>query len=162
MRLRIALQQGLPLVPRPYAALGTAIGMSEAEVISRLSAMLDNGIIKRFGVVVRHHELGYRANAMVVWDVPDDQVTACGQRLVQHDFVTLCYCRARCLPQWPYNLYCMIHGRSRATVLEQIASLTIACGLQAFPRAVLFSCHRFKQRGAQYERTSEGERTWTR
>jgi DNA-binding Lrp family transcriptional regulator len=162
MRLCLALQQGLPLAPRPYAALGATIGMSEAEVISRLSGMLDNGIITRFGVVVRHHELGYHANAMVVWDVPDDQVTACGQRLVKHDFVTLCYCRARCLPQWPYNLYCMIHGRSRATVLEQIASLTTACDLQAFPRLVLFSCRRFKQQGAQYEGPSVGERTWTR
>jgi DNA-binding Lrp family transcriptional regulator len=161
-RLRTVLQQGLPLVPRPYAALGCAIGMSEAAVMTRLRAMLDNSTIKRFGVVVRHHELGYCANAMVVWDVPDDQAAAFGQGLVQHDFVTLCYRRARCLPEWPYNLYCMIHGRARTTVLEQIESLTAACGLQEFPRAVLFSCRRFKQGGACYQSNGAEERAWTR
>lgn len=149
-QLIAALQNGLPLVPHPYATIGASAGMHEAEVIVRLNRMLESGIVKRFGVVVRHHELGYRANAMVVWDVPDERATELGRRLASLDFVTLCYLRARCLPDWPYNLYCMIHGRDRDLVREKIAYLIEACDMTALPHEVLFSLQRFKQRGARY------------
>lgn len=149
-RLIEALQDGLPLVPRPYAALGVRIGLPETEVIALAQSLQDEGVIKRFGVIVRHHELGYLANAMVVWDVPDDQVAEIGARIARLDYVTLCYRRARCQPQWPYNLYCMIHGRDRAAVLERITHLTEACGLRDWPHEVLFSRRRFKQCGARY------------
>ncbi|MDH3671907.1 MAG: AsnC family transcriptional regulator [Gammaproteobacteria bacterium] len=151
-RLIAALQNGLPLVPHPYAAIGASAGMNEAEVIARLHRMLESGVVKRFGVVVRHHELGYRANAMVVWDVPDERATELGQRVASHDFVTLCYRRARCLPDWPYNLYCMIHGRDRNLVHNKVSYLIKACDLQALRHEVLFSLQRFKQRGARYVR----------
>jgi DNA-binding Lrp family transcriptional regulator len=149
-RLIAALQHGLQLVPRPYAALAREVGMSEDEVITRLRRMLEDGTLKRLGVVVRHHELGYRANAMLVWDVPDDQATQFAHRILQCDFVTLCYRRVRHLPQWPYNLYCMIHGRDRRTVEEKAELLIQRCGLREFPHAVLFSSRRFKQHGARY------------
>lgn len=149
-RLIEALQDGLPLVPRPYAALGVRIGLPEADVIALVQSLQDEGDIKRLGVIVRHHELGYLANAMVVWDAPDDQVVELGVRIARLDYVTLCYRRARCLPQWPYNLYCMIHGRDRATVHKKIAHLIDTCGLRDLPHEVLFSRRRFKQCGARY------------
>ncbi len=145
-----AVQGGLPLVPRPYAAVAAAAGMSEAEVISRLRRLAERGVIRRLGVVVRHRELGYTANAMVVWDVPDDRVAELGRCLAAYPFVTLCYRRPRRPPAWPYNLFCMIHGRSREGVLAQVDQLVRECGLDALPRAVLFSRRRFKQRGAWY------------
>ncbi len=145
-----AVQGGLPLVPRPYAAVAAAAGMSEAEVISRLRRLAERGVIRRLGVVVRHRELGYTANAMVVWDVPDDRVAKLGRCLAAYPFVTLCYRRPRRPPAWPYNLFCMIHGRSREGVLAQVDQLVRECGLDALPRAVLFSRRRFKQRGAWY------------
>ena len=145
-----AIQQGLPLVPRPYAAAGGRTGLTEGEVIDGIARLLSAQVIRRFGVVVRHHELGYRANAMVVWDVADDRVDRLGSSLARCDFVTLCYCRARALPVWPYNLYCMIHGRERATVLDQVQALRQYCQVQEVPYAVLFSRRRFKQRGALY------------
>jgi DNA-binding Lrp family transcriptional regulator len=114
-QLLAAIHGGLPLVSRPYAEVGAQLDMPEAEVVKRLERLLALGVIKRFGIVVRHHELGYRANAMVVWDVPDGQASEIGRRLARLDFVTLCYRRARSLPAWRYNLYCMIHGRDRAT-----------------------------------------------
>ncbi len=144
------IQEGLPLVSKPYAAIGAAIGMSQQEVVDRLETLAANGVIKRFGLVVRHHELGYRANAMTVWDVPDARAALLGRRLAQFDFVTLCYRRARSLPAWRYNLYCMIHGQDRATVQAHIEQLIDACGLQSVPHAVLFSRRRFKQCGANY------------
>lgn len=99
------IEGGLPLVRDPYAEIGRRIGLSEADVIDRLRALVDRGVIKRFGLVVRHRELGYLANAMVVWDVPDDLVQTIGQRAGTYPFVTLCYRRPRRLPRWPYNLF---------------------------------------------------------
>jgi DNA-binding Lrp family transcriptional regulator len=149
-RLIAAIQDGLPLAPRPYAAIGERIGLGEAEVIAGLRRLIDHGVIKRFGVIVRHRALGYRANAMVVWDVPDDRVADAGRRLAELPFVTLCYRRPRRLPVWPYNLFCMIHGRDRATVEALIDQASAAAELGELPRAVLFSRRQFKQRGARY------------
>jgi DNA-binding Lrp family transcriptional regulator len=149
-RLLAALQGGLPLVPRPFAEIGARLGLPETEVLARLEHLKHKGVVRRFGVVVRHHEVGYGANAMVVWDVPDEDVTALGRCLAGFDFITLCYRRPRRLPQWRYNLYCMIHGRSREEVLAQLEWMIGRCGLAALPHAVLFSRRRFKQCGAEY------------
>lgn len=147
-----AIQKGLPLVSHPYEAIGKSVGMSESEVIERIGSWIADGTIKRMGVVVRHHELGYRDNAMVVWDVPDDRVSELGRRFGNFEFVTLSYRRRRCPPRWPYNLFCMIHGRDRDTVLRNLASLEEACNVREIPHEVLFSRRRFKQRGAHYAR----------
>lgn len=145
-----AIENGLPLCSRPYARIGQQLKISEQEVITRLDLLKQRGIIKRLGVIVRHRELGYRANAMLVWDVPDDRVSELGRCLSQYDFITLCYRRPRVLPDWPYNLFCMIHGKSRKDVLERIDWLIEQCQLQDLPHHVLFSRRRFKQRGAVY------------
>lgn len=154
-----AVQQGLPLVPRPFAEIGASIGLSENEVIAGLAHLVDQGVIKRMGVVVRHHELGYRSNAMVVWDIPDDQVTALGHCIGRFDFVTLCYRRPRRLPAWRYNLFSMIHGQDRDEVLSLVAQLKEQCGLQGIAHEVLFSRRRFKQCGARYVANSAPEQT---
>jgi DNA-binding Lrp family transcriptional regulator len=141
------LQQGLPLVERPYAALAQAAGIGEEAAIARLRSWLAEGVIQRLGVIVHHHELGYRANAMVVWDVPEAELPKALATLLAWDFVTLCYRRPRRPPQWPYNLFCMIHGRDRNRVLERVGILAES-GLDRFPHEVLFSRRRFKQREA--------------
>ena len=145
-----AIADGLPLVERPFAALGDAVGLSEFETITRLNRLHDGGVIKRFGLVVRHRALGFDANAMVVWDVPDDIVDTIGRRAGAVDFVTLCYRRPRRMPIWPYNLFCMIHGRSRDEVRALIAQLNHETTLGMYPSTVLFSTRCFKQRGARY------------
>lgn len=145
-----AIEDGLPLVPWPYAAIGERLGRTEDEVIADLRRLIADGVIKRFGVVVRHHEVGYRANAMVVFDVPDERVGEAGRRLTELPFITLCYRRPRRPPRWLYNLFCMIHGRDRRTVEAQVDHATEMAGLQGVPRAILFSRRRFKQRGARY------------
>lgn len=161
-RLLAALEDGLPLVAHPYAAIGERAGLSEAEAIGTLHALLARGVIRRLGIVVRHHELGYRANAMTVWDVPDDKVRAAATALTALPFVTLCYRRPRRLPLWPYNLFCMIHGKERRVVEAQVETATRAAGLVDRPRAVLFSRRRFKQRGAHYGTIQPAEeRSWT-
>ena len=146
-RLIAALQPGLEIMPRPFRQLGETILMPEEEVLARITAMIDEGMIKRFGIVVRHHELGYRSNAMVVFDLDDDAVDGIGARLAAEPGVTLCYRRRRSLPEWNYNLYCMVHGRSREEAQPVIDRLAGLAGKQA---TVLFSTRRFKQCGARY------------
>ena len=146
-----AIQGGLPLVERPFAAIGAELGLEEGAVIARIQALMARGAIKRLGVVVRHQELGYGANAMVVWDLPDATVDALGRRIGQRPYVTLCYRRPRRLPAWPYNLFAMIHGRDRAAVLAQVEAIKGDFDLGSVPSEVLFSGQRFKQRGAYYQ-----------
>ncbi len=149
-RLIAALEDGLALEPRPYAALGARAGLGEQAVLDRLARWQDEGLIRRFGVVVRHHELGWRANAMAVWDVPDAKVAGLGGRLAGAERVTLAYRRERALPDWPYNLFCMVHGTERGGVAAHIEALGESLGLDAFPHAVLFSRTRFKQTGPRF------------
>jgi DNA-binding Lrp family transcriptional regulator len=149
LQLLAALQGGLPLAPRPYDEIGARIGLGGEEVRQRLAKLKQIDVLKRFGVVVRHHELGYGANAMVVWDVPDMRVRSLGRCLAGFDFITLCYRRPR-HAAWPYNLYCMIHGKSRDEVLGHLEWLMNHCRLHDVAHEVLFSRRRFKQRGAAY------------
>jgi DNA-binding Lrp family transcriptional regulator len=151
-----ALQAGLALVPAPFAALGERAGLTEGMAMELIERWLADGLIRRFGAVVRHHELGLEANAMCVWNVPDEQVSALGRRLAAEPAVTLCYRRSRALPGWPYNLFCMIHGSARDEVLAARDELATRLELDAFPHAVLFSCRRFKQTGACYLPAKEG------
>jgi len=149
-RLVETLTDGIPLVEAPYAALGAAAGLDEAQVIAILRDWLARGVVRRFGAVLRHRPLGYAANAMVVWDVPDAAVRAAGVRAAGLAQVTLCYRRARRRPTWPFNLYCMLHGRARDEVAAAIEDVARAAGLSDYPRQVLFSGRCFTQRGARY------------
>ena len=150
-RLLGAIEDGLSLTARPYAAVAQRTGLSEAQVMDRIGRLLGDGVIKRMGVIVRHHELGYRSNAMVVFDAPDDRVDVLGRRLAQVAPVTLCYRRTRRPPVWPYNLYCMLHGRDRGEVTGWVEEL-LPPVVGDLDRAVLFSRRRFRQRGARYFR----------
>jgi DNA-binding Lrp family transcriptional regulator len=154
-----ALERGLPVTPRPYASIAGSAGMCESRTLERLADWLGRGVVKRLGIVVRHRALGYVANAMCVWNVPDAEAGAIGRALARETGVTLCYRRERAPGRWPYNLYCMIHGQDRAAVTARIASLSAAHGLDRFAHAVLFSRRAFKQRGAHYGLCAAGART---
>lgn len=148
--LTAALEGGLTLTVRPYALLAATLGVSEEAILARLARLLELGVIRRFGVVVRHRELGYAANAMVVWDVPDAAVSEVGRLLAQQSAVTLCYRRPRRLPDWCYNLFSMVHGQDRQAVLAEIARMRNELGLEHLACQPLFSRRRFKQCGARY------------
>ena len=151
-----ALQDGFPLVQEPFSALGQAIGMSAGELTRTFGRWLEQGVARRIGVVVRHRRLGYEANAMVVWDAADAAVGRIGAAIAAEDYVTLCYRRPRRPPAWRYNLFCMIHGRERSAVLQQIGLLRGKPGIAELPCEVLFSRRCFKQRGARYAATQAG------
>ena len=155
--LRRLLEQGLPLTPRPWQALAEQIGASEQAVLEQARQWNTEGLFRRFGLVVHHRNLGFRANAMLVLDIPDHQVDAVGQQLGCAPGVTLCYQRPRRLPHWPFNLFCMVHGRERAAVQAHITALLAEHGLTHTPHRVLFSTRAFKQRGGRFTPASAPE-----
>jgi siroheme decarboxylase len=144
-----AVQNGLPIVSHPYLVIAERLAISEQEVINRLARLKQQGLIKRLGVIVQHRKLGYQANAMVVWNIPDELVDELGRAISQASYVNLCYQRPR-REHWAYNLYCMIHGKSRETVLAQLQQLIEVYALGEFEYQILFSRRCFKQRGAVY------------
>jgi len=155
--LLAAIQDGLPLVRRPYAAIAQRLRRGEDDVIMAISEMQNAGILSRFGCVLRHREVGFTANAMAVWDVDDDAVDQVGRRMAEDGDVTLCYRRNRVLPLWPYNFFAMIHGRDEAAVRAKIANIARECGVASEPHAILFSRRCFTQRGARFSRISKAK-----
>jgi DNA-binding Lrp family transcriptional regulator len=118
-----ATQSGLPLVARPYEAVGAMLGVSGEAVCERLAQMLDDGLIRRIGAVPNHYRLGWTANGMSVWDVDDTLVDRLGERVGALPGVSHCYRRPRHRPLWPYNLFAMLHGRSRDEVALQAETI---------------------------------------
>ena len=149
IRLLTVIEDGLPLCRRPYQQVATRLGWREQDVIARLRRLIACGAVARFGLVVRHHVLGYRANAMVVWDVDDGVLPDIGARLAAAPGVTLCYERPRRPPVWRYNLYSMVHGRDRDQVQAEIAVLAENVGAASRGHEILFSRRCFRQRGAK-------------
>ena len=146
-RLVQATQGGLPLAPRPYHAVADSIGIPPAEVMARLRSLMVQGAIRRIGAVPNHYALGYRGNGMTVWDVADDRVDALGAAIGSLDFVTHCYRRPRRLPDWPYNLFAMVHGRDRPEIAAKVAEIAAILGLAAHAHDVLFSTRILKKTG---------------
>ena len=154
--LLAAIEDGLPLVERPYLDVARRLGLREHEVIDRLTRLSAAGVVTRFGCVVRHRQLGYTANAMAVWDVPDDVVEAVAEVFVQEARVSLCYLRPRRLPDWRFNLFCMVHAKTRCDALAVIDELDRAAETGCYDRDVLFSTRCFKQRGARFSQRTGG------
>jgi siroheme decarboxylase len=146
-RLIAASQAGLPLCPRPFAALATEIGATEAEVMRRFDALAAGGVVRRIAAVPNHYALGYGANGMSVWDVLDDRVETVGARIGNLDFVSHCYTRPRHPPVWPYNLFAMVHGRARAEVADKVAAIAALIGGDCRGHDVLYSTRILKKQG---------------
>lgn len=151
-----AIEDGLPLVERPYRAVAEHLGRDPQVVIDRLEQLTAAGIVTRFGCVVRHRALGYNANAMAVWDIPDNNVGNVAAMVARSPNVTLCYRRPRRRPAWPYNLFCMVHAKSRRDAYAAIDELNLLADTGLNDQAVLFSTRCFKQRGAVFSDPSRG------
>ncbi len=148
--LRTAIEKGLPEHLSPYQVVAEQLSLNEQQVITQIALWQDEGLIRRFGLVIKHRKLGFDANAMVVWNIPNDDMDKVALKLAKCPPVSLCYQRPRRLPDWPYNLFCMIHGTDRSVVLEQISQITQELGLEAIEKDVLFSFKAYKQHGARY------------
>ena len=145
-RLLVATQGGLPLVAEPYEAVAEAVGIAPDEVQERLRAMLESGVVRRIGVVPNHYALGFKANGMSVWDVPDSEVAALGPEIGGLDYVSHCYRRPR-RAGWPYNLFAMVHGRDRDEVEAKVADLADRLAGRSRRHKVLYSTRILKKTG---------------
>ena len=145
-RLITATQAGLPLVAAPYAQIASELGLTEAQVIYRLTALQDLGIIRRIAIAPNHYALGMTANGMSVWDVEDRQAEALGAQIGALDFVTHCYLRPRA-PVWRYNLFAMLHGTSRAEVEDKRGILRELLGPACAADDILYSTRILKKTG---------------
>lgn len=141
------IQGDLPCVTKPYADLAAKLNMTEQEIVDQIQWMLDQGVVRRFGMAVRHQNIGYTANGMSAWDVPDGMVDEVGSVLAALPEVTHCYERAR-FGGWPYNLYAMIHGKKRETVLGIAKDISEKIGLTNYK--VLFSTKEYKRTSMSY------------
>ena len=146
-RLMVATQAGLPRVPRPYDALAGQLGIAADEVLRRLQRMLDSGVIRRIGAVPNHYAIGYTANGMSVWDVDDARIDELGMRVGALEFVTHCYRRPRRLPDWPYNLFAMVHSRNREEVAARVAEIAVLLGDACRMHDILYSTAILKKTG---------------
>jgi DNA-binding Lrp family transcriptional regulator len=142
-----ASQAGLPLLERPFAALGAATGLSEQQVLAHFRDWQHTGLLRRVAAVPNHYALGYVHNGMTVWDVDDAQVDVLGERIAQLGFVSHCYRRPRHLPDWPYNLFAMVHGRSREETDEKVAAIAAVLGDACRDHEVLWSTRILKKTG---------------
>jgi DNA-binding Lrp family transcriptional regulator len=141
------LQGDLALTEKPFAALASDLGLSEEEVVQRIQAMADAGIMRRFGATLRHQRSGFPANVMVAWNVSEDQAQQVGETLATFRQVSHCYWRERC-GDFPYNLYSMVHGQSEAECREVVAEMAQATGQNDY--ALLFSKKELKKTSMRY------------
>lgn len=141
------MQESFPLVIEPYVVLAQQIGISEAELFDRLAGLYKTGRIRKFGAVLTHRKIGYSANALCAWRVPEDKVEVAGNIMAACKLVTHCYCREK-KPDWPYNLYTMIHGKNRLICEELAHQLAIETGITDY--VLLFSTKEWKKTSMRY------------
>ena len=146
-RIVMATQAGLPLDLRPYHWLAAELGVDAEIVMERLRAMLSDGRIRRIGAVPNHYRLGYSANGMSVWDVPDEDIRTIGTQVGELDIVSHCYHRPRRMPDWPYNLFAMVHGHSQAEVRDKVNQIAQLLGDKIRQHDVLLSTRILKKTG---------------
>jgi DNA-binding Lrp family transcriptional regulator len=150
-KIVVATQNGLPLDPRPYEVIASQLDLSAAEVMQRMRHMQENGVIRRIGAVPNHYALGYRGNGMTVWDVPDEHIDELGRQVGKLEFVSHCYHRPRHLPDWPYNLFAMVHAHSRDEALQLVEEIAALLGEHDRGHTVLFSSRILKKTGLRFQ-----------
>ncbi|MEQ1670932.1 MAG: Lrp/AsnC family transcriptional regulator [Hyphomicrobium sp.] len=142
-----ATAAGLPIVARPYAQIAADVGLPEADVLAALKRLTERGIIRRIAAAPNHYMLGMVANGMTVWDVNDDAVSELGQRIGALPFVTHCYRRPRALPDWPYNLFAMVHGSNSEEVEQKRGEIADLLGAACRANDILYSKRILKKTG---------------
>jgi DNA-binding Lrp family transcriptional regulator len=149
-----SIQQDMPVVERPYREIARRIGLTEDILLETLHRLCARGIIRRFGATLRHQRTGYRANAMAAWRVPEIRIEAVGKTMASFRQVSHCY-RRDPTPQWPYNLYTMIHAEDEAACRETARRMAAAAAVDDY--VLLFSREELKKTSMVYFATDDEE-----
>jgi len=151
-RIIEATQAGLPMTPEPYAEIGANLDLDQSEIIERMAKMMAEGVIRRIGAAPNHYAFGMVANGMTVWDVEDGRAVKLGEKVGALNFVSHCYLRPRALPDWPYNLFAMVHGSSRTEVERKRALIADLLGPHCRHSDILYSTRILKKTGLRLKR----------
>jgi DNA-binding Lrp family transcriptional regulator len=141
------IQGDLPAKERPYAELAKELGITEQQVVDEIQTMIDAGVIRRFGMAVRHQNMGYTANGMSCWNIPDEKIDRAAAVMTARDEITHCYERPR-FGDWPYNVYAMIHSKEKETVYAIAEEIAQRIGVSDYK--VLFSTIEYKRTSMSY------------
>lgn len=145
----LALQRDLEITPHPFQEVAELTGASETEVLAAIRSLKEKGYIRRFGATLRHQLSGFEANALVVWIIPKDRLSSLGQQLAGHRAVTHCYAR-RPAPDWPFNLYTMIHGKDPEEITRIAKEMAREVGVDDYD--ILYSEAELKKTTMRYFR----------
>ena len=142
-----ALQDEFPLCEEPYKILAQRVGISEEDFLRRVKELIDEKKIRKLGAVLRHREVGFNANALCAWQVPPDKLDDIAQVMSLHEAVSHCYDRTPA-PNWNYNLYTMIHAKTRDECEQIIKELSDLTGVNDYK--VLYTKREWKKTGMKY------------
>ena len=142
-----ALQGDFPLVAEPYQMLADQVGVSKEEFMARVKVLEEQKVIRKMGAVLRHREVGFNANVLVAWVVPEARLDEVARKMVASPSVSHCYDR-NTAPDWPYNFYTMVHGHNREECEQIVEELGKACGIEEHTK--LYSKKEWKKTSMKY------------
>ena len=151
------MQRDLPLEPEPFVTAAAELGISLGELQGMHEQFLASGRMRRFAAVLGHRKAGFGANAMGVWAGPEDdaELERLGATMAGFEAVSHCY-RRPSYPDWPYNLFTMVHGRSPEDCEATLDALAEATGID--DRMALYSSREFKKVRVRY--FTDDEAAW--
>lgn len=149
-----SVQADIPVTSRPFLDIAQRLGITEKALLEKLDMLCKQGIIRRFGATLRHQKSGFSANAMVAWQVDEDRIEAVGKKFASFRQVSHCY-RRDPTPQWPYNLYTMIHAQDQESCRETASEMAQAGDVRDYE--LLFSRRELKKTSMAYFPTDEDD-----
>ncbi len=141
-KLIFEAEKGLLLTPHPFTQIATTLGITPQEVIKRLQKLKEQGVIRRFGVSLRPNDVGYNANGLVAWKVPQGRIQEIGIYLAGYKDISHCYERGTVAGKWEYNLYTVIHAHKREAIEQLVKLLSSLTGLKDY--VIIYSTRNLK------------------
>ena len=147
-RIIRCLHRGLAIESRPFLTLAQELGTTEDELLEIVRSLIADGVIRRYGAILRHDQVGYSSNVLVAWKIPEERINEF--KAVIHDLTEVShgYERMSC-PEWTYNVYTMIHGHSRDECLSVVGRISSAIKIKEY--TLLFTKREFKKRKLDLE-----------
>ena len=152
-KILLETNKGLLMTPEPFNEIATQLGITSGEVINRLVKLRETGVIRRFGASIKPNDIGFSANALVAWKVPENRVQEVGSCLAKFSEVTHCYERTTVAGKWEYNLYTVMHARERGAVEQLVKDLSEATAVNDY--LILYSMRDLKKAYASSENLGE-------
>jgi len=141
------MQDDLPLVPQPYKLIAEELGIKETELLEKIKEFCEKGIIRRFGATLNHRNIGFKANAMVVWNVPEERIKEVSKIMILFSEVSHCYQRPT-FPSWNYNIFTMVHGENEEECEKTVQKIVSAVGISDY--SMLYSTEELKKSSMKY------------